>query len=508
MHEFPTAHACVDRAHGYHRHLNPGELRLAALAAGYAPTPDDDDFRYLELGFGPGVSVGFHAAATAGTYWGTDANPDHAERARALAAASGAQAHLSDDAFWEFAMRRDLPDFDYIALHGVWSWITDESRDVIVDLIRRKLKPGGLAYVSYNTAPGWAPYVPVRQLMALFAARADTASAASGALRFGADVISAGADDGRSVPDLSRHLDALDAAGHGERIEAYLSGDWTLSTFSETAAHLAGARLTFAGSTQLLDSVEAFGFTPRSRQLLDRIDDPLLRETTKDVLTNARVRSDVYIKGGRPMSDEALSAQWSSQLFVLTTHASEIPAHVLLPPGVISLRDRVPGHVIAVLAEDDYAPKTIAQLCAHPRLARATADDVIAAMLLLAGIGHARAAQRPTAAIVDRCHTLNRHVRARARMGDPVEYLASPVTGGAIDVSRIVLLFLDAVEQGRDTVQSLARTMRSDLDADAASARPDVARAGPDVDGGDGVESMAERFLTATLPMLRALRAV
>ena len=127
MHRSEDPCTGADSAHGYHRHLNPGELRLAALAAGYAPTRGDD-FSYLELGFGQGVSVGFHAAATAGTYWGTDANPGHAERARALAAASGAQAHLSDDAFWEFAVRSDLPDFDYIALHGVWSWITDESR--------------------------------------------------------------------------------------------------------------------------------------------------------------------------------------------------------------------------------------------------------------------------------------------------------------------------------------------------------------------------------------------
>lgn len=507
MHRSEDPRTGADSAHGYHRHLNPAELRLAALAAGYAPTRGDD-FSYLELGFGQGVSVGFHAAATTGTYWGTDANPGHAERARALAAASGAQAHLSDDAFWEFAVRSDLPDFDYIALHGVWSWITDESRDVIVDLIRRKLKPGGIAYVSYNTAPGWAPYVPVRQLMSLFAARAGDARPASGALQFASDVIRAGADDGHDVPDVSRHLEALDAAGHGDRIDAYLSADWKLSTFSETAAQLAGARLTFAGSTQLLDSVEAFRFTPRSRQLLDRIDDPLLRETTKDFLTNARVRSDVYIKGGQPMSDEALSAQWSAQLFVLTTHASEIPAQVRLPPGPISLHTRGPGDVIAALADDGYAPKTIAQLCAHPRLAHASADDVIATMLLLAGTGHARAAQHPTAAIVDRCRTLNRHVRARARVGDPVEYLASPVTGGAIDVSRVGLLFLDAVSQGRDTVQGLARYLRSYLQAGDASARTAVTRLDARPHGRDAIESMAERFLTSTLPMLRALQAV
>jgi len=44
-----------------------------------------------------------------------------------------------------------LPDFDYIGLHGIWSWISDENRQVIVDFIRKKLKVGGVLYISYNT---------------------------------------------------------------------------------------------------------------------------------------------------------------------------------------------------------------------------------------------------------------------------------------------------------------------------------------------------------------------
>jgi SAM-dependent methyltransferase len=66
---------------------------------------------------------------------------------------------LFDESFAEFASR-DLPEFDYIGLHGIWSWISDENRAVIVDFIRRKLKVGGVLYISYNTLPGWAPLPP------------------------------------------------------------------------------------------------------------------------------------------------------------------------------------------------------------------------------------------------------------------------------------------------------------------------------------------------------------
>src|SRR5690606_20470454 len=81
------------------------------------------------------------------------------------AATSGAKAKLFDDAFADFALRDDLPDFDYIGLHGIWSWISDENRAVIVEFIRRKLKVGGVLYISYNTLPGWAAFAPMRHLM-------------------------------------------------------------------------------------------------------------------------------------------------------------------------------------------------------------------------------------------------------------------------------------------------------------------------------------------------------
>ena len=80
--------------------------------------------------------------------------------------ASSASAKLYDESFAEFAHRADLPDFDYIALHGIWTWISDTNREVIIDFVRRKLKVGGVLYISYNTMPGWSGFAPMRHLMA------------------------------------------------------------------------------------------------------------------------------------------------------------------------------------------------------------------------------------------------------------------------------------------------------------------------------------------------------
>ena len=63
-----------------------------------------------------------------------------------------------------------LGNFDYIIAHGFYSWISDKMKDKLLDIISHHLADNGIAYVSYNTYPGWHTMEEVRQLM-LFANR-------------------------------------------------------------------------------------------------------------------------------------------------------------------------------------------------------------------------------------------------------------------------------------------------------------------------------------------------
>lgn len=152
--------------HAYIAELNPLRLQLPFLRAGLA-VPEVRTA--CELGFGQGLSVNIHAAASPVAWHGNDFNPDQALHANALATASGARLGLTDEAFADFCVRDDLPDFDFIGLNGVWSWVSDQNRALIVDFIRRKLKLGGVVYVGYNTQPGWAASIPVRELLLHYA---------------------------------------------------------------------------------------------------------------------------------------------------------------------------------------------------------------------------------------------------------------------------------------------------------------------------------------------------
>lgn len=55
--------------------------------------------------------------------------------------------------------------FDYIICHGVFSWVPDHVREAILDTVRNYLAPNGIAYISYNTYPGWKLKEYVKDLM-------------------------------------------------------------------------------------------------------------------------------------------------------------------------------------------------------------------------------------------------------------------------------------------------------------------------------------------------------
>lgn len=59
----------------------------------------------------------------------------------------------------------EIGTFDYIIAHGVYSWVDDGVKDALLRLIDEHLAEDGIAYISYNTYPGWHTMEEVRQLM-------------------------------------------------------------------------------------------------------------------------------------------------------------------------------------------------------------------------------------------------------------------------------------------------------------------------------------------------------
>lgn len=61
-------------------------------------------------------------------------------------------------------------EFDYIISHGVYSWIPGEAQEKMMSICQRHLSANGIAYISYNTYPGWHFRGMIREMMLYHAA--------------------------------------------------------------------------------------------------------------------------------------------------------------------------------------------------------------------------------------------------------------------------------------------------------------------------------------------------
>ena len=62
-------------------------------------------------------------------------------------------------------INEDFGKFDYIIVHGVFSWVPDIVKEKIIKICNENLTEEGIAYISYNTYPGWKEPDKIREMM-------------------------------------------------------------------------------------------------------------------------------------------------------------------------------------------------------------------------------------------------------------------------------------------------------------------------------------------------------
>ncbi|MEJ1117259.1 class I SAM-dependent methyltransferase [Phyllobacterium sp. CCNWLW109] len=502
----------LNYSHGYYSEMNPAMLRLACLGQAIESQLRDEP-TYLELGFGQGVSINIHAAGSAGSYWGTDFNPAQTVEARKLAAASGADLHLFDDSFEELASRKDLPDFDIIALHGVWSWISERNRKIITDIIRRKLRPGGIAYISYNCLPGWAPVIPIRELMSLYqdcgeGKNTGPTGMIEGALQFVGDVAKAGSIYFQENPIAGHHLKHLMKQGPNYLAHEYLNADWHLGHFSDMVRSLEDTKLSFVGSASLLGGIDALRLSEEGRKLLSQVGHPVMRETVRDYLLNRRFRSDIFIKGPRKLTDSEHRDAWHAQAFVLLKPSADIPKKIPCGPGEVELPAEKYDPVIEAMSDDGYRLKRVDELLRHPKLQDFEPKDVVEVLTVLTGAGFMSPAQQPSGKAIEQCRALNRHILDRALVSMDMHHMASPVTAGGIAVSHMTQLFIRALSEGKRSPDAVANYVWDFLDSIGERLLKDGNRIESKNENLKQIGISISKFLKFDRPLLEALQII
>ena len=145
-------------------YTTPATLEAYAALVGIS-APNPKNARVLELGATYGGNIISQALFNPdATFVGIELSQEQVEKGNEVIANAGltnVSLVQSDIA----SIGSEIGTFDYIIAHGVYSWVDDGVKDALLRLIDEHLAEDGIAYISYNTYPGWHTMDEVRQLM-------------------------------------------------------------------------------------------------------------------------------------------------------------------------------------------------------------------------------------------------------------------------------------------------------------------------------------------------------
>ncbi|KUJ72212.1 class I SAM-dependent methyltransferase [Thiomicrospira sp. WB1] len=460
----------IGYTYGYFKELNPLSMRLAFYNAGLTPPDLNAETHACELGFGQGLSCAMHATATPVNWWGTDFLPEQAGFAQSLVAASQTEAHFFDDDFATFLERDDLPQFDFIALHGVWTWVSDQNRAILVEFIRRHLKVGGVVYLSYNTQVGWAQMMPFRKLLTQHVDRMGSPGAGSAqnirnALSFAQGLFDTAPAHARSHPAAANKLQELLNQDPHYLAHEYFNRDWAPMDFADLAEALAPAKLRFASSAHYLDLIDPLNLSDAQNAFLESIPDTALRETARDFCVDKAFRKDYWHKGAQPLSNRQMAEAFKQEPVILTKPRGRIS---LVVEGALGVMDLSPGIYDPILDfMSDYQPHSLGEMLDNlQHIEGMDLMTLVQAAFIFAHRGEWHSAQ-PDASQTQAqaaCDALNRHLLSTHGDKTGLLHLVSPVTGGGIQVSIQEKALIRAWQAGVRDASELAQALSESLE--------------------------------------------
>jgi methyltransferase-like protein/SAM-dependent methyltransferase len=272
------------------------------------------------------------------------------------------------------ALGDDLGTFDFILCHGVFSWVPPAVQDKILAICRENLAPNGVAYVSYNTYPGWHVRGIVRDMMRYHGTQfQDPGTRLAQAKALVQFVV----DTGKVQPTRYKQLlkDEFDILANAE--DSYLHHEHLEENnrplyFHEFARMLAVNGLQYLGEAEFSTMI-ASNFAPEIAGTLQKIGahDILQMEQYMDFVRGRYFRQTLICKlgvslnrqlGPAVVKDEWLLASRAKPEKPEWSYASGEPVEFLAPGGGLTCRSPITKAAMAELAASWPAPIPFAEL--------------------------------------------------------------------------------------------------------------------------------------------------
>lgn len=364
---------------GYYPFMAPARMRYVASLQGIRPPAVREGFDFLELGCGFGSTLLTLAAANPqGRFTGVDFMPVHTGHIEGEVAATdlrNVRVLCADFA----KMPTGLPQFDFIALHGVFSWVSPELRACVLEIIRRHLKPDGIVEVTYNCMPGWSSLLPVRTLLRHFAGRAegDSIARVRQALAIVAEMRKADIPIFHDQPLAAQLVDRLVQADPHYVAHEYLNEHWTVFDAAEVLAMFHAIGLGHAGRLPYHHNHWELCAKPQFARQFQGADLATL-ETLKDHHANAMFRWDLFSPRPREAWTPQQRAAAAADLFFRTASPQASLPHTVTYGGV-SAGIAGPPHdrMLEVMGSSSWSLPTLLD---DPQLAAFTPEALVEAV--------------------------------------------------------------------------------------------------------------------------------
>jgi len=208
--------------------------------------------------------------------------------------------------------------FDYIIAHGIFSWVPNATREKILEICNRCLAPKGVAYVSYNTLPGFRTRATIRDLMRYHALQFPEPDKRVAQARAVVDLLARGVPDEHSAyATLMRsEADLLRRAPDYYVLYEHLADVNEPIYFQEFVERAYGHGLQYLGDAEFA-SMLLSRFSPQVAEMVRKIASDVIRqEQLMDFLSNRAFRQTLLMHVeqpiDRPVAPQRLKDLWVS----------------------------------------------------------------------------------------------------------------------------------------------------------------------------------------------------
>jgi hypothetical protein len=325
----------------FFQELSPAWLSYVSAMNGVPAKPLDSAFTYLELGAGLAHSTVVNAGAfPRGEFHACDFNPEHVEGGRLHASALGLSNIEFHESPFERLLEKDLPAFDFIVLHGVYSWVGAESRAAIRRIIQEKLASGGLVYVSYNCMPGWASELPVRRLLVELAsaARGDSSEKMRRAVELLAQMKTRGVRYFDTNPEAERAIESYGRVPPNYLAHEFFNETWQPFYSVDVMDEMAQAGASYIGSATLADNHPMLLVEESATDALKNLSSPRQQHLALDFATNRRFRRDVFLRSDTARSPADAARAINDAVIGTVNDPRQLGTRIKVPRGHISFQ--------------------------------------------------------------------------------------------------------------------------------------------------------------------------